>query len=79
MKRRVDRSWLAAATFLLLLGLALISPTIIFALVFVSHSYTVGFDPTARERLELTTGAGLLLIALGALVLRASFVRRKAG
>lgn len=76
MRRRVNRAWLAAAGLFLLLGLALISPAIMVLSFFFSNSYTVGFDPVARQRLELATAAGTLLIVFGGLALRAAFARR---
>jgi hypothetical protein len=75
MRGRANRTRLTLASLLLLLGLVLVAPAIILAVALTQY-VAVGFDPTTLRQLELVTGAGILIIASGAVMLRSACATR---
>jgi hypothetical protein len=52
-----------------------VAPAIILAVALTQY-VAVGFDPTTLRQLELVTGAGILIIASGAVMLRSACATR---
>ncbi len=75
MRGRANRTRLTLASLLLLLGFVLVAPAIILAVALTQY-VAVGFDPTTLRQLELVTGAGILIIASGAVMLRSACATR---